>query len=65
MSIEFKFGDTVKFKPGPKWTGGPVTAKVTAIYGPFLFTEDASGKVRRMRKGACKPADASARKRRV
>lgn len=55
MSIEFKIGDTVKFKPGPKWTGGPVAAKVTAIDGTFLVTEDASGKVRRMRAGACKP----------
>lgn len=55
MSIEFKIGDTVKFKPGPKWTGGPVAAKVTEIDGTFLVTEDAAGKVRRMRKGACKP----------
>ena len=55
MSIEFKVGDIVKFKPGPKWVGGPVAATVTEIDGAFLVTKDAGDKVRRMRKGACKP----------
>lgn len=52
---EFKVGDTVKFNPSPMWRGGPVAAKVTEIDGTFLVTKDAEGKVRRMRKGACKP----------
>lgn len=56
MSAEFKIGDMVKFKPGPKWNAGPVAAEVTDIDGVFLVTKDAGGKVRRMRKGACKPA---------
>lgn len=56
MSLEFVIGSKVKFVPGPKWKGGPITATIVAIDGHFLVTKDMEGKERRMRKGACKAA---------
>lgn len=55
MSLEFTIGSKVSFIPGPKWTGGPITAKIVGVDGHFLVTKDMEGKERRMRKGACKP----------
>lgn len=49
---EFKNGDTVKFKAGPKSTG-LTTAKVTGKHGVYLVTTDDAGKERRVRPGAC------------
>jgi hypothetical protein len=53
---DFKNGDRVKFKPGPK-SKGEVEATVTEVEGSaFLVTKDDAGKERRVRPGACKPA---------
>lgn len=52
---EFKKGDSVVFKPGPKSTG-TVTATIEDFDGSFLVTKDSAGKVRKVRKGAATPA---------
>lgn len=55
MANEFKNGDVVKFKAGPKSTG-LTTAKVTGSDGVFLVTKDDLGKERKVRPGACQKA---------
>lgn len=52
---DFKNGDKVTFKPGPK-AASSVTATVTGKDGDFLVTKDAAGKQRKIRPGACKKA---------
>ncbi|QCO07284.1 hypothetical protein [Azospirillum argentinense] len=54
---DFKKGDRVSFKPGPKAKDN-VTATVSAIEGAFLVTKDDDGKERRVRPGACTAAPA-------
>jgi len=54
---DFKKGDRVSFKPGPKAKDN-VTATVSAIEGAFLVTNGDDGKERRVRPGACTAAPA-------
>jgi len=49
---DFKKGDRVSFKPGPKAKDN-VTATVTEVEGVFLVTKGEDGKERRVRPGAC------------